>query len=249
MIPVGAVDPGQVLRTRRPLSIIERHIGRDEGPTVIRAADERWRSVRDGWATLFPGDALPERHRSHGEAGETTDPSPLTGAHDDGSPRLRVRRLPDGRRLLRARPRYEVAYTPVGSGRALWSSETDDPRELLEPYWGVADTHAVLAAADPAWDGGVGAWESLLPGDRDLARGDGRPSHRSPAYASLVPVVELLVAHGNSLADDGFLNSPGGWYCRMTKTLDIDLVERERDLPASVDASRDLLPVCGTTAS
>ena len=61
-----------------------------------------------------------------------------------------------------------------------------------------------------------------------------------PLYAALLPVVELLVAHGNEPADGGFLNSPGGWYCRMTQTLDIDLVQRELDLPPSVSCSREV---------
>jgi hypothetical protein len=36
----------------------------------------------------------------------------------------------------------------------------------IDPYLGVGDAHAVVKAADRAWQGGTGPWESLYPGDR-----------------------------------------------------------------------------------
>jgi hypothetical protein len=89
-------------------------------------------------------------------------------AHDYGQPRLRVRRAPDRKGWLRTHRSYEVEFTPPGTETAAWVRVTDAPNPLLEPYLGVADTHAVLAAADRAWDEGSGRWESLFPGDRDL---------------------------------------------------------------------------------
>ena len=64
------------------------------------------------------------------------------------------------------RPRYEIEFTPVESSEPEWSREVDDARFFLERYWGIADTHAVLDAADASWSGGVGPWQTLFPGDR-----------------------------------------------------------------------------------
>jgi hypothetical protein len=54
-------------------------------------------------------------------------------------------------------------------------------------------------------------------------------------YATLVPVLDALVAAGNAAIDGGFLNSPGGWYCRLANPIDFDLLVETLVLPSSVD--------------
>ena len=58
-------------------------------------------------------------------------------------------------------------------------------------------------------------------------------------YASLEPVVALLEECGNFPVDGGFLNSPGGWYCRMRDRLDIALIRSSLEVPASWVLSAD----------
>ena len=53
----------------------------------------------------------------------------------------------------------------------------------------------------------------------------------------LLPVVELLVAHGNLAVAGGFVNSQGGWYCQMSDRLDHDLVRQNLVVPSSWDMS------------
>lgn len=95
----------------------------------------------------------------------------MSTAHDHGQPRLRVRRLQDDKGWLRSHRRYEVEFTPVGADSAEWVRATESPQHLLEPYLGVADSNSVVKAADGAWDGGAGPWESLFPGDRGVDPG------------------------------------------------------------------------------
>jgi hypothetical protein len=38
----------------------------------------------------------------------------------------------------------------------------------------------------------------------------------------LVPLVQILECAGNTALDGGFLNSPDGWYCRMSAPIDFE---------------------------
>jgi hypothetical protein len=89
----------------------------------------------------------------------------MTHAFDYGQPRVRVRRLADTTGWRR-RARYEVELTEPGATKPAWTRETTSPVTAIDRYLGVADTHAVVKAADLAWQGGTGPWESLYPGDR-----------------------------------------------------------------------------------
>ena len=89
----------------------------------------------------------------------------MTGAWDYGQPRVRVRRLAD-KKGWRTRARYEVELTDPGATAPTWTRVTSSPVTTIDPYLGVGDAHAVVDAADRAWRGGTGPWESLYPGDR-----------------------------------------------------------------------------------
>ncbi|GAB3787700.1 hypothetical protein [Nocardioides ungokensis] len=88
----------------------------------------------------------------------------MTSAGDLGWPRIRVRRLPDSG-LLGWRHNYEVEFTEVGASSPTWTKTTRTPRPLIEPYLGWDEAPTVIQAADRAWDGGVGPWATLFPGD------------------------------------------------------------------------------------
>jgi hypothetical protein len=53
-------------------------------------------------------------------------------------------------------------------------------------------------------------------------------------YENLVPIVDALVAAGNTTVTRGFVNSQGGFYCQLAKPIDFDVVAREFELPASI---------------
>ena len=89
----------------------------------------------------------------------------MSRASDYGQPRVRVRRLPD-KKGWRTRARYEVELTEPGADEPSWTRVTTSPVTTIDPYLGVADAHSVVDAADRAWQGGTGPWESLYPGDR-----------------------------------------------------------------------------------
>ena len=89
----------------------------------------------------------------------------MTQASDHGQPRVRVRRLADSTGW-RKRARYEVELTEPGATEPAWTRETSSPVTTIDPYLGVGDPHAVVKAADRAWQGGTAPWESLYPGDR-----------------------------------------------------------------------------------
>jgi hypothetical protein len=55
------------------------------------------------------------------------------------------------------------------------------------------------------------------------------------SYGALMPVVNLLVDAGNTAIDGGFLNSPGGWYCRMAASIDFELLRSQLQLPSSIE--------------
>jgi len=52
---VGADSPSWTRTTHTPRPLIEPHLGWDEAPTVINAADRAWTGGVGPWATLFPG--------------------------------------------------------------------------------------------------------------------------------------------------------------------------------------------------
>lgn len=153
-----ADTPTWVRRTEHPGSVL-----RSEGqhPTDIHdhlaAADAAWTGGVGPWRSAFPREQQ-LRGADPAERGHR--------AADHGMPRLRVRRLPDQDGKRRRRRRYEVELTKPGAERPAWTRETSDPVLVIDPFLGVADAHAVVSAADRAWQGGTGPWESLFPGDR-----------------------------------------------------------------------------------
>jgi hypothetical protein len=56
-------------------------------------------------------------------------------------------------------------------------------------------------------------------------------------YANLQPIVDALVAAGNSCLSDGFQPSPDAWECRMAGPIDMALVAAMFTLPPNVVAS------------
>nr|WSW48037.1 hypothetical protein OG296_35925 [Streptomyces sp. NBC_01001] len=70
----------------------------------------------------------------------------------------------------------------------------------------------------------------------EIAPGD--PGSAEP-YRSLLPVVELLLAHGNRYVPgrEGFIEDPhGGAACELELPLDFDLLAAEVTFPDTVDA-------------
>jgi len=59
----------------------------------------------------------------------------------------------------------------------------------------------------------------------------------SAPYLHLLPVVDLLVAHGNEVEGGGFRPTQGGWECTFRDPIDLDLVRRECELPDSISLS------------
>jgi hypothetical protein len=58
-------------------------------------------------------------------------------------------------------------------------------------------------------------------------------------YANLLPILDALVAHGNSCLDGGFRLTQGGWECQLTRPIDFAIVAARFALPPSIDASPD----------
>jgi hypothetical protein len=65
-------------------------------------------------------------------------------------------------------------------------------------------------------------------------------------FVSLIPIVELLLQNGNSLAyphkqqtSSGFMPTQGGWVCYVKEPIDFELVASKFDLPSKVALSRD----------
>jgi hypothetical protein len=69
----------------------------------------------------------------------------------------------------------------------------------------------------------------------DIAPGD--PDALTP-YATLQPVVDLLIAHGNRFTPtgEGFQHQPHGWVCELELPLDFALLAREVTFPPVVKA-------------
>src|SRR5262249_7765012 len=68
------------------------------------------------------------------------------------------------------------------------------------------------------------------PGDLDA----------SLPYVNLLPLVEALLAHGNTLIFEGdpFLLTRDGWYCELRDPIDFDLIEATFVLPTTTICSR-----------
>jgi hypothetical protein len=58
-------------------------------------------------------------------------------------------------------------------------------------------------------------------------------------YSNLVPLVDLLVQHGNVALDGGFVMDRDGWRCRLTKPIDVETVRREFQIPSSIQVSAE----------
>jgi hypothetical protein len=65
------------------------------------------------------------------------------------------------------------------------------------------------------------------------------PESPDPArpFANLLPIVDVLVAHGNVPVDGGFVSNPAGWECRLREPIDVELVAAEFQLPPTIQAS------------
>lgn len=65
----------------------------------------------------------------------------------------------------------------------------------------------------------------------------GQPESPQRGWTHLLPIVDLLLAHGNTLArvdpDDGcpFWENKSGYQCTFSKPLDMDLINRHFILP------------------
>ncbi|MFJ3202677.1 hypothetical protein [Streptomyces sp. NPDC086989] len=73
----------------------------------------------------------------------------------------------------------------------------------------------------------------------EIAPGD--PESAAP-YGNLLPVVQLLLAHGNHFVPgrEGFIVDPrGGAACELELPLDFDLLAAEVTFPQTVDARPD----------
>lgn len=54
-------------------------------------------------------------------------------------------------------------------------------------------------------------------------------------YAHLIPIVELLLRHGNDLAESGpFYQDRDGWTCDLCRPIDFQLVRSSFALPSSI---------------
>lgn len=53
-------------------------------------------------------------------------------------------------------------------------------------------------------------------------------------YLNIQPIVDALIAHGNSTAEGGFRRDPSGWACMLTKSIDFDFVRAEFELPSNI---------------
>jgi len=63
---------------------------------------------------------------------------------------------------------------------------------------------------------------------RSRSQDDARP------YENLMPIVNLLLEHGNTLMDAGFLLNPDGWRCRMSQRIDFVLIRQSLILPNTI---------------
>jgi len=71
---------------------------------------------------------------------------------------------------------------------------------------------------------------SIRPGDLDA----------SLPYTNLLPLVEAVLAGGNTLVCEGepFVLKPSGWYCALRDPIDFDLIEASFVLPPTIICSR-----------
>jgi hypothetical protein len=53
-------------------------------------------------------------------------------------------------------------------------------------------------------------------------------------WLNLIPIVEFLEAHGNTLLDGGFILNPDGWRCRMSVSLDLEGIRENFILPKTI---------------
>jgi hypothetical protein len=56
-------------------------------------------------------------------------------------------------------------------------------------------------------------------------------------FANLQPIVDLLLAGGNALEDDGFLLNPDGWRCRLVRPIDFELIQCNFHIPKNIHLS------------
>jgi Sigma-70, region 4 len=70
----------------------------------------------------------------------------------------------------------------------------------------------------------------IRPGDLDA----------SMPYTNLLPLVEAVLAGGNTLVFEGdpFVLKPSGWYCALRDPIDFDLIEASFVLPPTIICSR-----------
>jgi hypothetical protein len=69
-----------------------------------------------------------------------------------------------------------------------------------------------------------------------LSRAEGRPS-----YTILDPVVDLLLASGNALANEyRWGSNPTGYFCELKSPIDFQLVESKFELPPGLQLIKEL---------
>jgi hypothetical protein len=62
-----------------------------------------------------------------------------------------------------------------------------------------------------------------------------------PSYTILDPIVDLLLAHGNALANEyKWGSNPMGYFCELKHPIDYGLVESSFELPAGLQLIKEL---------
>ena len=60
-------------------------------------------------------------------------------------------------------------------------------------------------------------------------------------HSILDPVLDLLLAHGNVLAEEArWISNPTGYLCVVGRPIDFALIEQAFEIPSSVELVRDL---------
>lgn len=61
-----------------------------------------------------------------------------------------------------------------------------------------------------------------------------RSADAARPYANILPIDDLLVAHGNRVIGGGFVLSQHGWRCQLDSSLDFDVIARTFVLPPTI---------------
>lgn len=158
--PVGAHSPEWTRRTEKPYDLVSPYLPGSDGYSLILRASRSWQGGVGPWVSPDPPvvqvGGQPVKRR----------------AADYGSPRVRVRRLPDQRSRFRTHQVFEVEFTPYGADSPEWTKQTSRPSEVIQPYITGTDRYVVVSRAAELWTGGVGPWASLYYADEQDGPGD-----------------------------------------------------------------------------